>query len=95
MLAWVAFAIVVLYFFLKIIGVLHSPITADLAALLSGAYFMGKFAKRIEDTFKDVGLMKNKLRELDENFNNVHNDVVEIKEDLIKLNKNCPVLENR
>lgn len=95
LLAWIAFAVVILYIFLKIIGVLNSPITADLLALLSGAYFVGKFAKRMEDNFKDVGRMKNYLRKLDNDVSSTGDDITEIKEDLIKLNKNCPVLEKR
>lgn len=95
MLAWVAFAIIILYFFLKIIGILNSPITADLIALISGAYFVGKFAKKMEDNFRDVGRMKNYLRTLDKDVSGVCDDITEIKNDLIELNKNCPVLEKR
>jgi len=65
-LAWVAFGIVVVYFVLKIVGVLHSPPIADLIAVASAAYFIGRYAKRIDDGFDDVERIKDDVRELDE-----------------------------
>ncbi|HLC65102.1 MAG TPA: hypothetical protein VJI46_03200 [Candidatus Nanoarchaeia archaeon] len=57
-LAWIAFFIVVLYFFLKIIGVLNSPISADVLALLSAAYFVGRYAQKIDTFLQDVENIK-------------------------------------
>lgn len=57
-LVWVAFGIVVLYLLLKILNVIHSPVTIDIIALLSGAYFVGRYAKRIDDSFSDVENIK-------------------------------------
>lgn len=45
--AWIGFAIVMLYFFLKIIGVLHSPIVADTLALLGGGVYLGRYMQKI------------------------------------------------
>jgi len=67
LLVWVAFAIVVIYIFLKIVGVIKSPITLDIIALLSGAYFVGRYAKRIDDTFDDIKDIKEDVRELNKN----------------------------
>ncbi|MBI4439990.1 hypothetical protein HY638_03380 [Candidatus Woesearchaeota archaeon] len=57
-LAWIAFFIVVLYFFLKIVGVLNSPIGADVLALLSAAYFIGRYAQKIDTSLQDVEEIK-------------------------------------
>ena len=63
-LVWVAFAIVIIYILLKILGIIQSPITVDIIALLSGAYFVGRYAKRIDDTFDDIVNVKEDVREL-------------------------------
>jgi len=63
-LGWVAFAIVVLYILLKVLGIIHSPITVDIVALLSGAYFVGRYAKKIDDTFRDVDDIKDNKQKL-------------------------------
>jgi len=64
-LVWVAFAIVLIYILLKILGVIKSPVTIDIIALLSGAYFVGRYAKRIDDTFNDIENIKEDIKELD------------------------------
>jgi hypothetical protein len=65
-LGWIAFAIVVLYFFLKLLGVIHSPLTIDLIALISGAFFVGKYAMKLDYFFKDVENIKEDIKRLDE-----------------------------
>ncbi len=64
-LAWVAFGIVIIYFFLKILGVIHSPISIDIIALLSGAFFVGQYAHKMDICFDDVGDIKEDIRSLD------------------------------
>ena len=64
-LAWIAFFIVLLYFFFRILGLLHSPITVDLIALMSGAFFVGRYAQKIDLCFRDVEDIKQDLRVLD------------------------------
>lgn len=66
-LAWIAFAVVVIYFLLKIIGVIHSPITIDLIALLSGAYFVGRYAMKIDTALESITHMREDFRVLDKN----------------------------
>lgn len=63
-LVWIAFGIIVMYLFLKILGVIKSPITIDIIALLSGAYFVGRYAKKIDDAFSDIETMKEDIKEL-------------------------------
>ena len=61
---WVAFAIVVLYLLLKAFDVIHSPFTIDLIAIISGAFFVGKYAMKIDYFFKDVEDIKEDIRKL-------------------------------
>ncbi len=63
-LSWIAFAIVFLYFLLKILGIIHSPISIDLIALISAAFFVGRFVKKIDDMFKNVKIIKKDLQKL-------------------------------
>ena len=63
-LVWVAFFILILYILLKILGVIKSPVTLDIVALLSGAYFVGRYAKKIDDTFDDIKDIKDDVKEL-------------------------------
>lgn len=62
---WVAFAIVFMYLLLKITGVISSPLTIDLVALISGAFFVGKYAMKIDYFFKDLENIKTDMRALD------------------------------
>lgn len=84
--AWVAFAIVVVYFFLKIIGVLKSPVTVDIVALLSAAYFVGRHAQKMDEYTK-------KLDKYTGKFDIGLQDIDSIKHDLRFLNKKCPVFD--
>ena len=59
---WVAFAIVVLL--LKAFDVIHSPFTIDLIAIIYGAFFVGKYAMKIDYFFKDVEDIKEDIRKL-------------------------------
>lgn len=63
-LAWVAFAIVVIYFLGKIVGVINSPEIIDATALLSGAYFVGRYAMKIDFMFRDVEHIKKDMRKV-------------------------------
>jgi len=64
-LAWISFAIVVIYFLLKILGLIHSPLTLDVITLASAAYFVGRYAKKFDDMFRDVDDIKKDIRVLD------------------------------
>lgn len=87
-LAWVAFAIVFLYFFFKIIGVLHSPLTIDLVALISAGYFVGRYASRIDMNASNLRRSIKYLKEVAE-------DVRHIKEDVHELDKKCPIFKKK
>ncbi len=65
-LGWIAFAIVVAYLLLKILGIIHSPVSIDLIALVSGAFFVGKYAMKLDYHFREVGAIKHDIRRLDE-----------------------------
>lgn len=48
---WLAYAclgFLVAYFLLKILGIIHSPIELDVVALMSGAYFLGRYAMKMD-----------------------------------------------
>ena len=64
MLAWAAFVIVILYLLAKIVGLIHSPEILDITALLSAAYFVGRYAMKIDFVFRDVGFIKRDLRKI-------------------------------
>jgi hypothetical protein len=61
-LAWIAFVIVVLYFLLKIFGVIHSPLTIDILTLISAAYFIGRYTKKIDGTLNDIKKIKESIK---------------------------------
>ncbi|MFC1768141.1 hypothetical protein ACFLZX_00115 [Nanoarchaeota archaeon] len=63
-LSWIAFLIVFLYLFFKIIGVIHSPLSIDLVALISGAYIVGRYAKMFDDMYEDLGLIKSDMNRI-------------------------------
>ena len=46
--AYIALGILVAYFLLKILGIIHSPIELDVIALISGAYLAGRYAMKID-----------------------------------------------
>lgn len=62
-LAWIAFAYVVLYFTLKVLGILHSPQILDILTIASIAYYFGKYAQKIDRVVDDVEDLKYVLEE--------------------------------
>lgn len=64
-LAWLAFGILIIYILLKILKILHSPITIDIVALLSGAYFIGRYAKKLDNVSSDIEKVKHDIKDLD------------------------------
>jgi len=80
-LAWIAFAIMVLYGLGKVTGVLNSPLPIDVAALFSGAYFLGRYAQKISHMSKEI--------------DNSAKDIGDIKDDLRQLDKKCPVFKGQ
>jgi hypothetical protein len=63
-LAWIAFFVVVLYLILRITGQIHSPLTIDLIALISGAYFVGRYAQKFDLVIADVEIIKADIQRL-------------------------------
>lgn len=63
-LAWVAFAYLVIYALLKVAGVLHSPLPVDIAAVASVAYFVGKYAQRIDFSINEIYSITGELKSL-------------------------------
>lgn len=63
-LAWIAFAYVVIYALLKAIGVLNSPVPIDVAGIVSIAFFVGKYAQKIDFSNKEIDLIKGDLKEV-------------------------------
>lgn len=85
-LAWVAFGIVVLYFLLKALGILKSPIAIDIVTIVSAAYFVGKFAQKIDEVSNDIDCHTQKI-------DKISNDIEDIKEDVKELGRNSlPVM---
>jgi len=80
-LAWIAFAIMVLYGIGKVTGVLNSPLPVDMAALFSGAYFLGRYAQKISHMSKEIDRSAK--------------DIVDIKDGLRQLGRKCPVFKGQ
>ena len=57
-LSWVAFGIGVIYVFLKVRGVLHSPIISDVIGIGSVAYFLGMKSQKIDSLESDLHELK-------------------------------------
>ena len=51
-LAWIAYVIFFTYLFLKALGVLNSPPIADIIAFASVAFFIGRYAQKIDSIEK-------------------------------------------
>ena len=65
---WVAYVIVVLYVALKIFGVIVSPLSFDLAFLISGAYLLGKAVQKLDYTVGKVDKIGGALVRLGNDF---------------------------
>lgn len=82
-LAWIAFAYLVVYALLKVAGVLHSPLPVDIGAVASVAYFIGKYAQKIDFSTKEMDFVKNDLKvvksELSETKLNINRELNELK----------------
>ena len=78
-LAWVAFGYVVLYAILKVIGVLHSPLQIDIAAIVSVAYFVGKSAQKLDFSVKEIEAVKHNISRMEGKFNEHDSRLVRIE----------------
>jgi len=67
-LAWVAFFIFLIYLFLRLAGILNSPIIADLLGVGSIGYF--------------IGIQAQKLNNQAQKLNRLIKDVYEVKQEL-------------
>ena len=61
-LAWVAFFIFLIYLFLRLAGILNSPVIADLVGVGSIGYFIGIQVQKLNRLIKDVGEVKQELK---------------------------------
>ncbi len=66
-LAYIAFAILVTYFLLKILGVIQSPIEFDIVVLVSGAYLIGRYAMKIDFISDKIEEHSNELKDIKTN----------------------------
>lgn len=87
-LAWISFGIVFLYFLLKIFGVLKSPIIADTIALISAAYFVGKYAQKIDHNAQKIDYNTQKLDQTTQKID-------EIAKDVEVLRRECPIIKKK
>ncbi len=68
-LAWIAFGIVVAYFLLKAVGILNSPPLADILAIGSASYFLGRQVMKLDYLHKDVEVLKVDVKVIKEDLN--------------------------
>ena len=57
-LAKIALAIVFIYLVLRVLGVLNSPAIADIIAIFSAAYFVARYAAKIDIISEDIKELK-------------------------------------
>ncbi len=73
-LSWVAFVIGVVYVFLKVRGILHSPVISDVIGIGSVAYFLAS-------QHQETKHIKNDLMKLDRNVEKLSEEIHELKYD--------------
>lgn len=78
---WISFGIVALYFLLKILGILKSPITIDIVTFGSALYFVGKLAQKIDHNTQKLDQTTQKIDE--------------IAKDVEILRKECPIIKKK
>lgn len=61
MAAWIGFGVVIMYLFLKAFGVLQSPLTADIFAIVGGAMCAGRYMQRVAYLESHIGKLENKV----------------------------------
>ena len=79
LLTYVAFGIVVLYSFLKVLGYIKSPITLDIAFLSSAFFILGRYAMRIDYIAKATSNLNKKVSILDKRVSNLEQKVERIE----------------
>lgn len=78
-LAWVAFAIVVLYLLLKVLGIFESPLIADLTAVASGAFFVGKYAQKIDTYGEKIDVINKNISSINKRLGVLEKEFVEFR----------------
>ena len=62
-LAKVGLAIVILYLLGKVLGIINSPWQLDVLAIISGGFFVWRYATNIEEIHKDLHFLKRRCPE--------------------------------
>ncbi len=74
-LAWIAFGYVVIYFLLKAAGILNSPFPIDAVAIASGAFFVGKYSRKIDFSGREIYCIKSELKEVSMELHNLNDKI--------------------
>ena len=59
--AYIGLGIVLLYFLLKAVGVLHSPASAEVVAIAGAGLFLGRYVQKLDHVHDDVEILKTKM----------------------------------
>ncbi len=78
-LAWIAFAIVITYLILKALHIINSPELADIITIISGGYFVGRYAMKIDYLEKKFLSLEVEIRNIKTNINIIENELESVK----------------
>lgn len=99
-LAWICFFEVVLYFILKAMGIINSPVSVDVVTIISATYFFGKLVNRFEilengvDIVKgDVSALKNDVGSLKENYYSLDGRMANVEFYVKKIDRKCSLFK--
>ncbi len=75
LLTYVAFGIIILYSFLKVLGYIKSPITLDIAFLSSVFYILGKYTMKIDYIAKDSRLVHKQIEHINSRLKRIEKTI--------------------
>ena len=74
LLAWIGFGITIMYLTFKAFGIIHSPVSIDIATIAGASIFIGRHIQKTEHIFKNVTGLNRRVNKIDERLILVENN---------------------
>jgi len=89
---YLALFIILLWAVLKAAGIIHGPVYIDMIPFVSGAFALGAFYSKINESFKTIGKMAIDIKKLDSEFNELN---LKVNTELTEIKTNISYIKRR
>ncbi|MEM4263746.1 MAG: hypothetical protein QW666_02515 [Candidatus Woesearchaeota archaeon] len=90
---WTSLGIVAIWVFLKMIGVIHSPVWIQMVPYAGAIFAAGVFYQFVKSMKRDVYDLKSRMNIIESRTNSIERDVTEIRTDLKHIDSDLHFLK--